>query len=88
MWWKSTGELDWSRSAMSSQCSLTRLREEVVTVQSIRLDEHTLALCQLVKEVQGAAIEDAGSQDAVPQTLTRSEDENYWDVKKKQNLTI
>ena len=39
MWWKSTGELDWSRSAMSSQCSLTRLREEVVTVQSILLVE-------------------------------------------------
>ena len=51
-------------------------------------NEHTLALCQLVKEVRGATIEDAGSQDAVPQTLTRSEDENYWDVKKKQNLTI
>ena len=51
-------------------------------------NEHTLALCQLVKEVRGAAIEDAGSQDAVPQTLTRSEDENHWDVKKKQNLTI
>ena len=27
MWWKSTGELDWSRSAMSSQCSFTRLKE-------------------------------------------------------------
>ena len=27
MWWKSTGELDWSRSAMSSQCSFTKLNE-------------------------------------------------------------
>ena len=80
MWWKSTGELDWSRSAMSSQCSLTRLREEVVTVRLV--EQHTLALCRLVMEVRGATVEDAGSQDAVPQTLTRSEDENYWDVKK------
>ena len=46
-------------------------------------NEHTLALYQSVKEVRGAVIEDAGSQGAVPQTLTRSEDENYWDVKKK-----